>query len=139
MFTFFYFSVVELLVREKEYLINSKDMHYHTPLMNAALNCHEEIVMMLVDVVKMTGSTESVEELFECVCRSGSVKCAEFLLDRGVLLISNSSLMQSFLCYAASHGHLNVVKFLLSHGANIRSRDSGGRNALNWAIASLRK
>ncbi|KAF1778869.1 Ankyrin repeat-containing domain [Phytophthora cactorum] len=94
-----------------------------TPLMLAATKGHVEIIKILLDNGAEVNETTQVE-------------AARALLDHGAH--ENSHGVNSApLATAAQRGHVEMLKLLLMHNANINLQDSDGDSALHEAVYNL--
>lgn len=114
------------------------------PLHWAALNGHEEIVRLLLQmdqecnfysVNTVAGIQESTA--LHWACSKGHLKCCEILTSYGATLEIKDKSGYTPLHIAAQHGHTYIVMFLLSLDSNmclIDQQDSQGRTPLLWAV-----
>lgn len=58
------------------------------------------------------------------------------LIAKGADVNAQSKLGQSALMHASWEGHMDTVKYLLAHGANVNLKDIDGKTAINAAILS---
>lgn len=111
------------------------DQEGHTALMFAAFNGHSEIVLFLLDA---GAEINRVDFMGRTALLYGSTgpfpETVTILLERGAdpnRVDSNEHF--SPLMHAAAEGHLEVVKVLLSHGADHSLRDVDGDDAASFA------
>src|SRR5262249_37459541 len=75
-----------------------------------------------------------VKEEFLAAARKGDAKTVETLLAKGVEVNTKTEYGVTALMYAADKGHLDVVKVLLKHKADVNAKDNFyGATALTWA------
>ncbi len=75
-------------------------------------------------------------EAVACACFLGRTQVAAFLLDRGVDPAAGMATGMSALHYAASAGHLDVVKLLIQRGAPMELKNRFGGTVLDQALYS---
>jgi hypothetical protein len=68
--------------------------------------------------------------LLEESCKGGNLELVKLFFD------CNHQDLNSLLCEASHYGHLDVVKYLVSKGADIKANKS---NALDWAVTGKAK
>ncbi|KJX93667.1 hypothetical protein TI39_contig4275g00007 [Zymoseptoria brevis] len=101
-------------VRESEQL---------TPLHCAVMNDQPDIVECLLS--KKAVDVEAIDNLgytaFQTACRSNNIPIMDTLLDYGAKINQPTKTGLNALHLAAIEGHLDVVKWLLKHGVDVRS------------------
>lgn len=104
----------------------------YTPLMEAAREGHEEMVaLLLAQGANINAQTEETQETaLTLACCGGFLEVARFLIEVGadIELGCSTPLME-----AAQEGHVDLVKFLLSKGANVHAQTATGDTALTYA------
>ncbi|XP_045468094.1 ankyrin repeat domain-containing protein 17-like isoform X2 [Harmonia axyridis] len=104
----------------------------YTPLMEAAREGHEEMVHLLLGQgANINAQTDETQETaLTLACCGGFTDVADILLKGGanIELGASTPLME-----AAQEGHLDLVKFLLLHGANVEAQTQTGDTALTYA------
>eukprot|EP01068_Selenidium_serpulae_P015075 Selendium_serpulae@DN6176_c0_g2_i4.p1 len=119
-------------------LANSKDEDGRLPVHWAASRGYADKVKFLVS---RGGPVNPIDEdgwtPLHCAAAAGSLRCVEHLLDHGgnVSLKTESNQCQP-LHYAASKGHLEVVKCLAAAKADINNRDRTGLTPLARAVST---
>ncbi|XP_071107805.1 ankyrin repeat domain-containing protein 17-like isoform X5 [Haliotis cracherodii] len=104
----------------------------YTPLMEAAREGHDEMVALLLshdaDINAQTEETQ--ETALTLACCGGFLEVADFLIKAGadIELGCSTPLME-----AAQEGHLELVKYLLDHNANVHAQTGTGDTALTYA------
>lgn len=85
---------------------------------------------------RFDGEPQALAELFACACLLGRTGIAEFLLDRGVDLAAGTKSGQSGFHYAASGGHLDLVRLLAARKAPLEMKNMYGGTVLGQACWS---
>lgn len=111
------------------------DQDGHTALMFAAFNGHSEIVIYLLDAGAQIDTRDYLDRTALLYSATGPFpETVKILLDRG----ANPNMVDSDehfspLMHAASEGHLEVVKVLVSGGADRSLKDVDGDDAGSFA------
>ncbi|XP_072331617.1 histone-lysine N-methyltransferase EHMT2 isoform X3 [Scyliorhinus torazame] len=111
------------------------DKLQRTPLMEAIMNNHYDIVKLL----SKHGACVFHKELDASSClhhaaKNGSVQMVQFLLATGqVDLNTQDSGGWTPVIWAAEHKHIEIIKLLLGRGANVTLKDNEENICLHWA------
>lgn len=116
-------SLVQLLL-EREANIKS-DTIQTSPLYAACMKDHYNIVQTLVD------NGADMELVFNIMCKRGSEKCVELLIQKGADINKIQKFGQAPLHAACAMGQLSMVKLLVNKDANLNLKDSSGRTPLS--------
>lgn len=104
----------------------------YTPLMEAAREGHEEMVaLLLAQGADINAQTEETQETaLTLACCGGFLEVAKFLIEveADIELGCSTPLME-----ASQEGQVELVKFLLSKGANVHATTATGDTALTYA------
>jgi ankyrin repeat protein len=117
-------ELVKLLI-EKGAHIEHRDKKGFTPLILAATLGYQRIVQLLLiygaDVEAQ--SERNKDTALSAACQAGKYECCEILLTKGQANKEHRNISDyTPLSLAASGGYVNIIKLLLSHGAEINSR-----------------
>ncbi|XP_067654042.1 putative ankyrin repeat protein RF_0381 isoform X2 [Haliotis asinina] len=128
-------ETVKLILSLNVVDINSRGQHYRTPVMEAAVNGHMDVVELLVgreaDVSLVTDSGNTALHL---ACRNGNLETVKLILSLNVVDInSRGQHSRTPVMEAAVNGHVDVVELLVGRGADVSLVTNSGNNALHLA------
>ena len=66
-------------------------------------------------------------------CNAGRLACANMLIDKGANVNAIDKDGSTPLMFCAQHGHNDIVKLLLGHGADPKIKGSHGLSAIEFA------
>lgn len=115
--------------------VNQQCFNGYTPLFVASLHEHEDIVALLLthpDIV-VDLCDDQRRTALNCASRDGSTPIIQQLLNANARVDSVDELGCTGLMYAATHGHVDAVRLLLQHGANINYQCGARVHGLYWA------
>ncbi|XP_067678573.1 ankyrin-1-like [Haliotis asinina] len=128
-------ETVEYILSQNMLDINSRGFQKMNPLMNAALMGHREVIKLLVskgaDVLQLDLGGDNI---LHYACRGGHIETVEYILSQNMLDINSRGFQKmNPLMRAALMGHREVIKLLVSKGADVLQLDLGGDNILHYA------
>ncbi|KAF1964449.1 ankyrin, partial [Bimuria novae-zelandiae CBS 107.79] len=119
---------------------NTRNRWEWTPLHDAAIRGHAEIVKMLLDAGTDPSAHNSAGEGGYTALHYTSTRrereCVRLLLAHGADIDAKTSASWTSLMEACHHGHGEVVGILLRARANVEMEDVEGRTALQMAVAA---
>jgi ankyrin repeat protein len=124
------YSVVEYLV-EHGSDVHKKDNMHKTPLVYAIEKNRIKVIVYLSKVVNKTQRKEEEDALFHSVTAGDLDKLSYNLTRRDINSVNKDG--KTVLHIASEAGNLEIVKFLLTLGADRTILDYDGRNALSYA------
>ena len=81
-------------------------------------------------------SEPSLDNILHVAAKQGSIEKVSEILNSGIITINSCNFTgKSVLLLAASYGHLDLVRWLLSHGSNIAEIDDFGQTAFQLAAS----
>ncbi|XP_072889883.1 histone-lysine N-methyltransferase EHMT2-like isoform X2 [Hemitrygon akajei] len=116
-------------------IVDVCDKLQRTPLMEAIMNNHYEVVKLLAK----HGASVFHKELDASSClhhaaKNGSIQMVQFLLATGqVDLNTQDSGGWTPVIWAAEHKHIEIIKLLLDRGASVALKDNEENICLHWA------
>ena len=115
--------------------VNALDQEGHTALMLAGYNGHTKIVIMLIEEDAVVDRRDLMGQTALLYASSGQFpETVKVLLDKGAepdIVDSNEHFTP--LMHAATAGNLDVVKLLITYGADLSMTDVDGDNAESFA------
>lgn len=115
--------------------VNTVDANKRTPLMLAAYNGHYELVKLLIENEADVNLTDAVNRTALMFASTGSfVPTVSILLQSGAkpnMIDSEEKWTAAMM--AASEGQLEVLKVLVSNGADLKMVDVDGESSLDFA------
>ena len=114
-----------------------------TPLAKAAYDGDTELVRELIaqgaDLEVFSGDSGSEETALGWAALEGHLDTALVLIEASANVNAGNHGNWTPLMSAAYYGHPEMVKLLLEHGANPRTRDYMGKTAADWAYGEHRQ
>ena len=93
-------------------------------------------ILLLTFALAPAVRAQSLNEDFLAAARKGDAAKVKELLDKGVDVNTKTQYGATALAYACDKGHIEVVKLLLEHGANVNVKDTFyGEVPIDWAIS----
>eukprot|EP00123_Amoebidium_parasiticum_P010521 comp20160_c0_seq1/m.24950 comp20160_c0_seq1/g.24950 ORF comp20160_c0_seq1/g.24950 comp20160_c0_seq1/m.24950 type:complete len:969 (-) comp20160_c0_seq1:35-2941(-) len=115
--------------------VNIVDRWGHTPLKNALDNHHKDIVALLTQKGAQAVSYDTDALELNKACALGELHKVKALIEwRGLDVNMKDYDGRAPIHVAASEGHLDVVQYLVSKGANVEIKDRWGFNAYQNAL-----
>ena len=130
-----YVDVLKSLLTYKRYFINAVDGDQYTLLHLACLKGHLGIVEILLKL-NIDVSLKQDDGLNAChiAAKEGHLQILQMLLNNNQSFLDETGFYNSTPLYlAAWRGHLDVVKYLLTMGANVRTKVKDGGTAYHKA------
>ena len=127
-------SLVKALVEEGT-AVNAMDADGRTALMYAAFNGHSQVVLYLLDQDAVPDRRDLLGRTALFFASTGPFpETVSILIDRGSEVnVVDSNEHFSPLMHAAAEGNLDVVKLLVTAGADTRLKDIDGDDAASFA------
>ncbi|XP_067661828.1 ankyrin repeat domain-containing protein 50-like [Haliotis asinina] len=128
-------EVVKYVLSQNMLDINGRVQCGRTAVMLAAENGHKDVVELLVGKgADMSLVDETDDNVLHCACRGGDVELVKYVLSQSnVDINSRGWIKRTPMMAAAERGHTEVVKLLVSRGADVSLVDTVGENVLHWA------
>jgi hypothetical protein len=126
---------------EKGIDVNKRDAEGRTALMYASYNGHTEIVKVLIEKGAMVNMADSYGRTALMMASSGPFAATVKVLLDNQTDPNMADYEEHFtaLMYAAAEGQTDVVRILLSYGADPDLKDVDGDNALTFAVNNNHK
>ena len=115
--------------------VNAANEYRLTPLSVACANGNSALAQKLLEAGAHPNIINAAGETPAMTCaRTGSAEAIKALLARGADVNAvEPNLNQSALMWATAEGHLDVVRLLIGHGADVRAATRHGFTALHFA------
>ena len=126
-------DIVIMLISEGANL-SIRDWEGCPPLIRAAQNRHMGVVKAIIERQKEDTKWSAVECLV-LAASTGMLSAVESLLDAGVMIESTNVVGNTALISAVENHRDEVVRLLLSKGANVESKDRYGERAIMVALS----
>jgi ankyrin repeat protein len=127
-------SAKKLVACDSSDTCTDNDEHRNTPLTNAVIYGHVEVVRVLLEG---GGNVERVDAYRSTALRQaawiGRLDVCRLLLDWGAEVDPLSKLRNTPLIWAAWEGHLSVLKLLVERGADVSLKNVDGDTASDFA------
>ena len=129
-------SLVRLFLERNKDNIERTDKQGRTPLMEASMEGHPEMVALLieheanVEIQDSEGSTPLI-----IAAQKGHTQTVKILIEKGAKQLSDSNGC-SPLMLAAHGGHTDIVKILFEHGADVNGKSKNLYTAVMWAASA---
>ena len=125
-------DIANYLICNAPGLINKQDSNKNTPAILAASNGHHKILKQLVesgcDIILANKNGQTV---LHVACSGGHTLVIRYILEQRQDLVYIKDIgWRSPVFYAVSAGHLDIVKYLVDHGASITETDLVGSSLL---------
>jgi len=139
------YEIVELLINKGADLDLQGTYDGRSPLMWAAANSQNTVELLLakgakVNLVGVDGMTAYIQSIFGVLSSSVTTKVCSLLIAKGAnidaQLTGPDATGWTALMFASSNGHLELVKHLISHKAQVNLKAKDGATALSLAIRS---
>ncbi|XP_046371140.2 ankyrin repeat domain-containing protein 50-like [Haliotis rufescens] len=128
-------GMVRYLLSQQSVDIHSRGKFGSTPLMKAVYYGHRDMFKFLVSQgANVSQVDDDGDNILHWACIGGHVSMVKYLLSQHIIDInSRSKKGKTPLMKAAYYGQSDVLKFLVSEGANVSLVDDDGDNILHWA------
>ena len=131
-------SVEDKLFSKELPLLEARNVNGDTPLLIAGYNRFAAVVERLIDMgADVEAANNQGLSLFMHAACVGSIAIVRLLLQRGCVKdidAENSLNGRIALNYAASEGHVHIVRTLLEHDADISRTDKKGYNVVHLTV-----
>ncbi|XP_046562245.1 ankyrin repeat domain-containing protein 50-like [Haliotis rubra] len=128
-------EVVKYVLSQNMVDINGRVRCGRTAVMLAAANGHRDVVEMFVDQgATVSFVDEAGNNILHCACRKGDMEAVKYILSQKMVDINSyGPRKKTPVMVAAEHGHKEVVKLLVTHGADLSLSVKGRDNILHIA------
>lgn len=134
------FSVIELLSKGTDIVVNEANEKGMTPLLWASLGGHLEIVKLLLkngaDANLIGAQDEGKNTPLKVAAEDGYVAVVEVLLENKADINRADSEGNTALMVAADNGHIDVVDLLLTNKASVDLKNKAGETAFMRAASN---
>ncbi|XP_067660904.1 ankyrin repeat domain-containing protein 50-like [Haliotis asinina] len=126
-------DIVKYILSLNSVNINSRGWKGRTPVMVAAERGHKEVVELLVNHgVNLSLCKRSGSNILHLACCVGHFDVVKYVLSLNSVDINSRGWKgRTPVMVGAKHGHKEVVKLLVNHGANVLLSDKRGDNILH--------
>ena len=137
------FEIVELLIAKGADINIKGSYDGRTPLMWAAQNSQKTVELLLekdaeVNVKGVDGMTAFIQSIFGILSGSVTTAVCDLLLEKGAnvndQLTGADATGWTAIMFASSNGKLDLVKYLISKGADLNLKAKDGTSALSLAL-----
>ena len=137
------YDIIELLISEGADVNIKETQGGRTPLMWASQNSKKAVELLLekgaeVNVIGIDGMTAFIQSIFGILSGSVTTEVCDLLLEKGAdvntQLAGQDAIGWTALMFATSNEKLDLVKYLISKGANVNLKAKDGTSALSLAI-----
>ncbi|RAH82828.1 hypothetical protein BO86DRAFT_284296, partial [Aspergillus japonicus CBS 114.51] len=127
-------SVVEYLIKVEKAGVGPPSLMGRTFLASRAEEGRADLVQMIFEyAIDVTSGSASWAIPLRLAVINGHVGVVKMFLESGVNLAPRNGLRDTSICYAAFEGNTEILELLLSHGADVNTRDLLGRTLLSLA------
>ena len=137
------YEIIELLIAKGADVNIIASYDGRTALMWAAQNSQKTVELLLkkgaeVNVKGVDGMTAFIQSVFGILSGSVTTKVCDLLLEKGAnvndQITGADAEGWTALMFASTNGKLDLVKYLISKGADVNHKAKDGTSALSWAI-----
>ncbi|KAL8991781.1 MAG: hypothetical protein Q9169_007655 [Polycauliona sp. 2 TL-2023] len=128
-------AVVKVLVEHHPELVHARNSHGKTPLHDAAERGFLEVIQVLIKHGSDLRAKDNVRETpLSYAAASGSIPCAQALLNAGVPLDHSEGRVKQASYTAAAHSQHSMLQWLFDQGAVVDIRGSHDNNILHGTV-----
>mgnify|MGYP002639819312 CR=1 FL=1 len=137
------YEIIELLISKGADVNIKETQGGRTPLMLASHNSKKAVEILLekgaeVNVIGTDGMTAFIQSIFGILSGSVTTEVCDLLLEKGAdvnsQLAGPDAIGWTALMFATSNEKLDLVKYLISKGADVKLKAKDGTTALSLAI-----
>lgn len=129
----YYFDILKLCVKEEKLFSRMKSKTYDDKLM-AFVRQIDPSLNVFVSAAKNNRKHSLIES-----CELGLLDTVKVLVQKEISINPKYLKKSTLLFVATENGHLDIVKYLVSMGANLKIKDTNGNKILYYAINSKNK